>query len=90
MTICASASSIALCSHPNNCDECDDVFHANFAFSTLVFGDCDDFNANDHNAIELLFSDNNTICMPFCSVDDSEMGHTRPLTTNKGSDDMFP
>ena len=85
-----SASLIALCLDPNNCEKHDDVFHTNFAFSTLVVDDDDDddSNNNDDNATEFLFSDDDDICVSFGSADDDEMGHTRSFTTNKGPDDM--
>ena len=83
-------SLIALCLHPNNCEKHDDTFHSNFAFSALVVDDRDDFNDNDENTIDLLFSDDDDVCMSFGCVDDDEMGNIqRPLTTNKGSDDML-
>ena len=65
-----SASLIALCLDPNNCEKHDDVFHTNFAFSTLVVDDDDDddFNTNDVNATDFLFSDDNNVCTLFGSL----------------------
>ena len=58
-----SVSLIALCLDPNNCENYDDIFHTNFDFSTLIVDDDDDddFNANDVNETDFLFSDDNNM-----------------------------
>ena len=82
-------SLITLCSKPSDCENHADIFHANFAFSILIVDDRGNFNANNDNKIDLLFSDDNNIYMPLGSIYNDEMGDTRPLTTNKGSCHMF-